>query len=113
MALSILERLRAKTEYIGECWLYRGAHDDKGYGRIRFEGKKRHVNRVSCYLFHGLDLLDETLHALHKWRICPNKSCWNPEHLYIGTNKDNVKDTVESGVLKSRRVGNQSHRRKN
>lgn len=110
MALSILERLKAKTKYEGECWLYIGGHDEKGYGRVRFEGKKRHVNRVSCHLFHGLDLMDITLHALHKL-ICPNKNCWNPEHLYVGTNEDNVRDTVTSGVLKSRKMGNQKHRR--
>lgn len=112
MALAILERLKTKTRYVGKCWLYIGGHDEKGYGRVRFNGKKCHVNRVACHLFHGLDLSDITQHALHKWQICPHKNCWNPEHLYVGTNLDNVKDTVESGVLNGRRVGSQKHRRK-
>ena len=36
------------------------------------------------------------LHALHK-KSCPNRHCWNPEHLYAGTYEDNVNDKIELG----------------
>lgn len=111
MALSILDRLKQKTIYKDTCWLYTGGNDGrKGYGKIRFLGKKVAVHRVSCHLFHKLDLNDKSLRALHKLE-CLNKNCWNPEHLYIGTDKDNGRDMIDSGILINRKVGNHEHER--
>lgn len=109
MAAPILVRLNDKTikdEKTG-CWLWKGGNDGwKNYGSIRFNGIKTKVHRVSAHLYHGLNLQDKNLQALHKLN-CPNKNCWNPEHLYIGTHSDNVSDMVLSGILLKR-----PHRRK-
>ena len=112
MALSILNRLNEKTIRNNEtsCWLYIGGNDGR-YGTIRFNGKKTKVHRVSAHLFHGLDLNSRTLRALHK-PICPNKNCWNPEHIYVGTDKDNVQDTIKSSKWTNRKVGSQKYWRK-
>lgn len=115
MALQILDRLWSKTiiDEKTNCWIYTGSDDGrKKYGKIRFNGKKERVNRVSCHLFHGLELKDNTLQALHK-QCCPNKKCWNPEHLYIGTRKDNARDALELDKYRNRKTGSQRHWRKN
>lgn len=113
MALSIIDRLNEKTVIDDNgCWIWTGGNDGHhGYGKIRFNGKKERINRVSACLFLGLDLNDNTVQALHK-QICPNKKCWNPDHLYIGTRKDNAKDALELGKYRGRKVGSRQNWRK-
>lgn len=99
MALPILDRLNDKTvkdEKTG-CWLWIGSNDGrKGYGKIRFKYRKFAVHRVSAHLFLGLDITNREEQALHK-PICPNKNCWNPDHLYVGTRYDNAADATSLG----------------
>lgn len=59
----------------------------KGYGRIWWKGKLQQAHRMSYEAFVGD--IPINLHVLHK---CDNPSCINPEHLFVGTNKDNVID---------------------
>ena len=48
------------------------------------------LHRLSAHLFLGLDLNSE-LQALHR-KECYSRSCWNPEHLYVGTMQQNMAD---------------------
>jgi len=101
MALPILDRLKNSTIIDDKtgCWLYIGGNDGrKGYGKIRFRYRKVAVHRVSAHLYLGLDLTNNNLQALHK-QNCPNKNCWNPEHLYVGTHHDNMQDALEKVVI--------------
>lgn len=107
----VLNRLKQKTIYQNDCWLYTGYKTKKGYGQINIDYKVEYVHRVSANLFHGLDLNDKTLQALHK-NICPNKHCWNPDHIYVGTDRDNKKDASELDKYHNRYPGSQKHRRK-
>lgn len=98
----ILLKFKRKTIYKNGCWLFIGWHNEQGYGRLKFNGIYTTVSRVSCHIFHGLDLDNRELHALHK-PICPNKNCWNPEHLYVGTNSQNKLDErISSGLCKKK-----------
>lgn len=63
-----------------------------------FRGKSINASRVSAHVFLGLDLDDRKLQANHK-PCCPHQDCWNPEHLYIGTQMENVKDFWKSNEL--------------
>lgn len=87
------------------CFLWTLYKDLKGYGRIRFQGKIIRIHRLAAHLYLGLDLKSK-LQALHK-QECLNRHCWNPEHLYIGSNKDNINDRVALGRTKN---GNRSKR---
>ena len=69
------------------CWDWEGYYRD-GYGTIRYQGKTWLAHRLSYKLFVG-DLGE--FHVLHK---CDNRKCVNPDHLYLGTNSDNVRDRV-------------------
>ena len=69
------------------CWDWEGYYTD-GYGTIRYQGKSWLAHRLSYKFFVG-DLRE--LQVLHK---CDNRKCVNPDHLYLGTNSDNVRDRV-------------------
>lgn len=62
----------------------------QGYGQISVEGKTRAHHRVAYCIANKLTLKDiEGLVVMHK---CDNPSCVNPEHLELGTHKDNTAD---------------------
>lgn len=63
-----------------------------------FNGKTHATHRVSAYIFLGLGLYSR-LKSLHR---CDMKDCWEPTHLYIGTQKDNVRDAIEKGTMTGR-----------
>lgn len=73
------------------CVLWPFKTDKDGYGWFSCNGEKR-AHRVS-YSFHKGQITDG-LHVLHK---CDNPSCVNPNHLFLGTHKQNMQDMVEKG----------------
>lgn len=75
-----------------ECWEWMGGFDGKGYGRIYFEHKRRGAHRVVYELTYGK--IQNELYVCHK---CNNPICCNPKHLYLGTQKDNLKQMIEDG----------------
>ncbi len=72
------------------CWLWQGSRGWAGYGRIGVENKVLTVSRVSAYAWLGFDI-SSPLHVLHHCDIPP---CFNPEHLFIGTRSDNMRDAA-------------------
>jgi HNH endonuclease len=60
---------------------------------IRVDGNKKYTHRVAYELHHKC-LIPKGLHVLHK---CDNPSCINPDHLFLGTNQDNVDDRIRKG----------------
>ena len=74
------------------CWLWDGEHLNR-YSRTHV-GKEfqTDVHRLSYMLFVGP--IPYALHVLHR---CDNKPCYNPEHLWIGTDKDNLNDMAAKG----------------
>lgn len=73
------------------CWEWQGTRLATGYGLFRVLGQ-RLAHRVSFVLKYGT--LGEGLFVCHK---CDNKTCVNPDHLFLGTHQDNMDDMVVKG----------------
>jgi hypothetical protein len=78
------------------CWIWLGAFDKKGYGRIsRVSYGTGAAHRYSLTSTVG-DIGE--LHALHH---CDNPACVNPGHLYGGTPRQNTDDMMRKGRHRS------------
>ena len=91
----VLNRIIDKTIVDGECWRYTGKKVGKGYGCITYKDTTIRLNRFIAYIFHGMNL-EGTEQGNHT-QDCKFKDCWRPEHIYVGTQKDNVRDQIETG----------------
>lgn len=76
------------------CWEWSGAKTYNGYGRVKFKNVAWMAHRLSYTLNVGE--IPEGLIVMHS---CDNPSCINPEHLTVGTQKDNMEDCKAKGRL--------------
>lgn len=63
-----------------------------GYGRVHWDGKPRTVHRLAWAAAHGP--IPAGFGVLHR---CDNPACLNPDHLFIGTHKENMRDMKSKG----------------
>jgi hypothetical protein len=86
----LLERIRVNL--VTQCWEWQKARQRQGYGVARWLEKKVLSHRLSYELYKGK--IPAGLFVLHK---CDNPPCCNPEHLFVGTKKDNRHDQIAKG----------------
>ena len=86
------EELMRFVVKIDKCWLWIGGHYNHGYGKFwngdRYEG----AHRASYRIFVGP--IPPDMLVCH---TCDNPSCVNPDHLFVGTMKDNMQDSLTKG----------------
>lgn len=89
------QRFWAKVIKSDNCWLWTGAKNLQGYGKI---GKGRAgdgfiaTHRLSYQLAYGE--IPEGKCVLHR---CDNPACVRPDHFFIGTQTDNLEDMTNKG----------------
>jgi hypothetical protein len=98
---SLKDALKKKTKWNGECLEWIGCCTGAGYGMFCHKGKNYLAHRASYTLYKGK--IPGKMFVCH---ICDNRKCTNPNHLFLGTQKDNVQD-----MIKKKRHGNQYMRR--
>ena len=69
------------------CWIWLGSCDERGYGYLRFNGRNQRAHRASYETVNGP--IPSGLSICHK---CDTPSCVNPDHLFAGTQRDNLRD---------------------
>ena len=90
------EKLMRHVEFDtnGGCWLWSGAMQ-KGYGTMNLWDRFYGAHRISYDLHKGP--IPDGMHVLHK---CDVRACVNPDHLFVGTRSDNMKDMMSKGRQK-------------
>nr|DAI80135.1 MAG TPA: endonuclease [Caudoviricetes sp.] len=84
---------------MSDCMPYMGFRNRDGYGQVCINRKVVGAHRVAYCKANGLSLDDiKGMVVRHK---CDNPPCCNPEHLEIGTQRDNILDCIKRGRFKS------------
>lgn len=91
---SLSEKLDAFSTPVTEsgCLLWERKLNSAGYGVVCHQGKWLLAHRVSWEIANGP--IPEGLYVLHK---CDTPACLRPEHLYIGSQKENIADCINRG----------------
>ena len=89
MKMDIKERFLRHVNKTKNCWLWTGQLSPNGYGILSATEWGNSAHRISWNIFKGK--IDGELLVLHK---CDVKTCVNPDHLFLGTHKDNSNDKV-------------------
>lgn len=90
-------RLHSNIELTNSgCWEWKGLKMSSGYGHLKVFGKFVGAHRLSYELYKGQIPIDKEI--MH---LCDNRLCVNPDHLKLGTHKENMLDMVLKGRKKS------------
>lgn len=82
------------------CWEWTSAIDTRGYGLFKLSSQRRNVraHRYSWQFFNGP--IPGDLQVLHR---CDNRKCVSPHHLFLGTQRDNMRDASAKGRARNGR----------
>ena len=97
-------RFLEKIKHVGGCWIWTAALKDSRYGAFCLNGRIHRAHRASWLVHYGD--IPAGMCVCHK---CDTPLCVNPEHLFVGTASDNMRDAIKKGRLKRR--GDDSPRR--
>jgi hypothetical protein len=89
------QRLLSKYEIENECFIYTGSVNPNGYGQFYFNGNNIGAHVAMYELYNKTKVLKD-IQVRH---LCHNTTCINPEHLSIGSSRDNKLDSLHDDKL--------------
>ncbi len=95
MPRPVPDPLWSRVDKTGACWTWTGRRNAGGYGVLRIRGRSSKIlfaHRLAWELTNGP--IPDGLFVCHH---CDNPPCCNPEHLFVGTPKDNCHDMMAKG----------------
>lgn len=98
-SLTLGRRFWSKVNKTETCWLWTGA-GAPGYGRFKVDGRMDGTHRISLEAKLGRKLMSG-MQALH---TCDNPRCVRPDHLFEGTQSQNILDAYSKGRLVAKKV---------
>ena len=81
-----------KADKTESCWLWQALKNKTGYGVVNYNYKTQLAHRVAWTLTHGD--IPAGLYVCHK---CDTPGCINPDHLFLGTQLENMRDMASKG----------------
>lgn len=75
-----------------QCWGWTGTANERGYGVLSVGDRNRAANRIAWLIHKGP--IPDGMFVCH---TCDNPPCTNPDHLFLGTAKENIQDMVSKG----------------
>lgn len=87
----VIERHIERVPFSG-CWIWTGALKGKGYANTGTYRNTQRGHRVTWELRNGP--IPKGLMVLHR---CDVRCCVNPDHLFLGTARDNILDAIAKG----------------
>jgi HNH endonuclease len=85
----MLDRFWNKVNKTSDCWIWTASRNKKKYGCFKLKGKTELAHRISWEIHNGT--IPDGMSVCHH---CDNPPCVRPDHLFLGTNKDNVNDRI-------------------
>ncbi len=92
---SCVERIERHANELrdGECWTTDYVQQSTGYVLVMQSGTNLLQHRIA-WEAHNAEPIPDGMVVMH---TCDNPSCFNPEHLVLGTQSDNIRDCVAKG----------------
>lgn len=88
-APALIDRFWSKVDKTEGCWLWTGSRFRSGYGQFQYDGRPHSAHRIAWLLTHGKLPGQRVLHH------CDVRSCVRPDHLFLGTDADNMRDMAQ------------------
>ncbi len=95
-AMRLEELVRQIPKNEPKCIAWPFGRDGHEYGAVMVKGKMAVVHRVAWGMTFGP--IPEGLACCHR---CDNPPCFNPYHLFLGTQLDNIRDAISKGRFKN------------
>ena len=77
---------------MNDCIEHKGYKNKDGYGRVSYKGKATGAHRKAWILANGD--IPVGMNILHR---CDNPACVKIEHLFLGTQQENIEDMIKKG----------------